>query len=1038
MQETGDMNEPQERKILRKIDRHIHRLEQVLYRVVEDVPLSYAEIEQPRHACSTEGLPFAPVAPGDAWGQEWQSALFVGEFNAPDSADPLFFQADTGGESYVVINHSFAGALDRQHQELRISPGVKHRVVIESYAGHWFPGCSYPGNWDGYRQARFGYARLVERREKIWRLYYDVRTLRHLIQVVPGEGFQREELIYELDRALDHIDWPALPDVHTADARRSLEPLLARRNGASAPTLHLVGHAHIDVAWLWPLSDTMRKCGRTFATQLRLMEEYPEYRFLQSQAQCYAYTEELYPQVFQGIREAVEQGRWEVNGGMWVEAGTNVPGAESLIRQFLYGKAYFREKFGKGSDTLWLPDVFGYSANLPQILLGCNVPYFITSKIGWNDTNSFPYDTFRWRGVDGSEVLAHFIMGTYNGQTHPEALAEVWKSFRSKDMVKDVIYSVGYGDGGGGITREHLEFYRRGQDLEGAPKAVFSSVSTLMNRLNEGRRNYPVWCGELYLELHRGTYTTQAAVKKGNRKSEFLLRTCELWSALEGNYPRSDLDSLWKVVLTHQFHDILPGSSIQKVYAEAAQTYRKVHSRTSTLIANSKAALLAGVDTGGEGQAVVVWNSLGWARSGVVRLPVQGADDLLARNSQGHEVPSQRGESELLIQTGDLPGVGYEVYRLVPGKHSGANPLRAGENRLENEHLAVELDGTGQVVSLYDKDAQREVVPDGQPGNQFVLAEDLPVDWDAWDIDFYYRRKERVEEAPARTTVIGSGPVEARVRVERKLGRRSGVVQDIVLRSGSRRLDFETRVDWQEDHQMLKVAFPVDVLTHEASYEIQGAYLARPNHANTSWDQARFEVCAHKWADMSEGNYGVSLLNDCKYGHDTLGNVLRLTLLRSPNMPDPTADRATHTFTYALLPHQGDVAGGETMSQAHDLNIPLEADVVPSCSGKGPPCRTFAEVPPGLFLMALKQAENGKGMVLRVNELRHTRGRGWVRLCVPIKRAWSCNMLEEVQDELKIEGQRILFDYRPFEIKTILVETAPTGSNTVARPKSSG
>lgn len=1016
------MNERQEHKLLRKMDQRIHRLQQVLYRIIEDVPLRYAEIAQPRHDGNTEGLSFAPIAPGDRWGKEWESALFVGEFDTPNTGTPIYVQADTGGESYTLIDGQYAGALDAQHHELRVPAGDHHRMVIESYAGHWYPGCTYPGDWSGYHPPTFGYARLVERREEIWGLYYDARTLRHLINVLPKDGFQRDALIRDLDLALDLVDWIALPDTEVTAARQALKPLLARRNGDSAPTIHLVGHAHIDVAWLWPLSETVRKCGRTFSTQLRLMEEYPEYRFLQSQAQCYAFTEQYYPQVFKSIREAVDRGQWEVNGGMWVEADTNVPSAESLIRQFLYGKGYFQEKFGKDSDTLWLPDVFGYSGNLPQILLGCGVPYFVTSKIGWNDTNRFPYDTFRWRGVDGSEVLAHFIIGTYNGETHPEALGNVWKNFASKDTVRNVIYSVGYGDGGGGITREHLEFYRRNQDLEGAPRARFSSVSVLMNRLNERRNDYPVWCGELYLELHRGTYTTQAAVKKGNRKSEFLLRACEVWGVLSGTYPKADLKALWKRVLTHQFHDILPGSSIQKVYVEAAETYSRIHSQAEALTTKSKVALLTAVNTEGEGQPVVVWNTLGWPRSGVVRLPGGGPDPVRVQDSQGRDLPTQPQGDEVLVRTRDLPGVGYEVYRVMPGTSGVDNPIQATERRLENEHLIVELDDKGQIVSLYDKDAEREVIEEGKEGNALILAEDLPVDWGAWDIDFFYRNKERAEDSIAQVTVIGAGPVEACVRVERSLGKQSHLVQDIVLRAGSRRVDFETQVAWQEDQQLLKVAFPVNVLAQEANYEIQGAYLARPNHTNTSWDQTRFEVCGHKWADLSEGDYGVALLNDCKFGHDTLGNVLRLTLLRAPNQPDPTADRGTHTFTYALLPHRGAVAESETMFQAHDLNIPLEAQIVARHSGSAPPRRTFVEVSPGLSLMAVKQAESGQGIVFRVNELRRTRGQGWIELELPVQRAWTCNMLEQVQDELTVEGSRILFDVRPFEIKTILVD----------------
>jgi alpha-mannosidase len=1016
------MNEPQQRKLLLKTDQRIHRLLQVLYRSLQDVPMRYAEIEQPRHNGSTDGLFFSPIAPGQPWGKEWQSALFVADFSIPHALGPIFFQADTGGESYVLIDGRFAGALDAQHGELLLPPGTDHHIVVESYAGHWYPGCTYPGDWSGYHPPKFGHARLVERREEIWGLYYDARTLRHLANVLSQDGFRRDALIRDLDLALDRVDWPALPDVDAAPAREALKPLLACRNGDSAPTIHLVGHGHIDVAWLWPLSETVRKCGRTFSTQLRLMEEYPQYRFLQSQAQCYAFTEQHYPQVFEAIKEAVAKGQWEVNGGMWVEADTNMPSAESLIRQFLCGKTYFKEKFGKDSDTLWLPDVFGYSANLPQILLGCNVPYFVTSKIGWNDTNRFPYDTFRWRGIDGSEVLAQYIMGSYNGETHPEALANVWKAFRSKDTASDVIYSVGFGDGGGGITREHLEFYQRNRDLEGAPKARFSAVSTLMARLDERRDDYPVWCGELYFELHRGTYTTQAAVKKANRRTEYLLRASELWSTLSAKYPKDDLDDLWRQVLTLQFHDILPGSSIQRVYAEAAETYRSVASRLRALTTEARSALLTRESASYDGDHVVIWNDLGWPRGGVVRIPRQSDDSVHALDSQGRVFPTQFEGDDLLILTGELPGVGYEAYTLHPGACAGNNPIRATETLLENEHLAIELDDRGQIVSLYDRDAGRAVIPEGQVANAFILAEDMPVDWDAWDVDFYYRNKEYAEDSHASITAMGTGPVEGRVRVERRIGKASRVTQDIVLRAGSRRIDFETQVHWQEDHLLLKVAFPVDVLAHEANYEIQGGYLARPNHTNTSWDQARFEVCAHKWADLSEGDYGVALLNDCKFGHDTLGNVLRLTLLRSPNQPDHTADRGTHTFTYALLPHPGAVAESQTMLQAHDLNIPLEAQTLKAPPAAVPLRRAFVEVSPGLFLAALKRAQHREGIVVRVNELCRSRGHGWIRFDRPVKRAWSCNMLEEIQLELAVDGDRIPLDYRPFEIKTVLVE----------------
>ncbi|MGH9035916.1 MAG: alpha-mannosidase, partial [Acidimicrobiia bacterium] len=652
-----------------------------------------------------------------------------------------------------------------------------------------------------------------------------------------------------------------------------------------------VGHAHIDTAWLWPLRETVRKCARTFATAVSLMEHYPEYHFVCSAAQHLAWMEERYPALFARIAERVGTGQFGPVGGMWVEADCNVPSGESLVRQIVHGKRFFQSRFGIDCRELWLPDAFGYTAALPQIMAAAGVEWFVSQKLSWNDTNPFPHHTFWWEGVDGTRVRAHFpTADTYNGEMSPR---EVIRSARAERS----LYPFGYGDGGGGPTREMLEAARRMLDVAGAPRVALEPSGSFFAAVEDDPAPLPIWRGDLYLEKHRGTFTSQAAIKAGNRRSEAALQAAELWSAVRPDgapWPAEELDAAWKTLLVNQFHDILPGSGIRWVAEQAAAELADVRRRGDALAGAALDALAGAVDTTGLAEPVVVFNPTPFPR---------------------HEVVDHAGSTFRV----DVPPLGYvavdvpddSLLRNAPMTCTTRQETTAGPGWLRNEHLELRFDTAGRLLSVFDLDHRREVLATGRFGNEFHLHEDLPADWDAWDVDREYLDNFRVLDEPAECEVVEAGGLRAALRFRRGFGA-STLDQTVVLTAGSRRVDFVTEIDWQEVHKFLKVAFPVAVSADEASFEIQFGHLRRPTHEDTDFERARFEVCAQRWADLSEPRvrgvpgdtaYGVALLNDAKYGYDVRGSVLRLSLLRAPTAPDPLCDRGRHRFTYALLPH---------------------------------------------------------------------------------------------------------------------------------------
>ena len=749
----------------------------------------------------------------------------------------------------------------------------------------------------------------------------------------------------------------------------------------SAHVITAVGHAHIDTAWLWPLREARRKVARSWSTQLALMDEHTDYVFAASQPAQYAWIKEAHPDLYRRIKEKVAAGQWEPVGAMWVEADCNLPSGESLVRQLLHGKRFFMRELGLETKILWLPDVFGYPGSLPQLIAEAGCDYFLTQKLSWNDTNKPEHHTFLWEGIDGTRIFTHFPPAdTYNGSFEADEIRQSIRNFQDAERSNRSLYLFGWGDGGGGPEPAMIESaHRLGIEL--------GRAGDFFDHASAEAKNLTTWVGELYFELHRGTYTSQARTKMLNRRAEQALREAEMWAvALGEDYPSSELETAWQQVLLNQFHDILPGSSIDWVYEEAERGLAGI-AQTAGAITEHAVSRIAG-----DGQGLAVFNVNSHPRREIVDLG-----------------------DRLRVVT--APACGWAVRQDAPIRSD--QQVVVSDGTMENDLLRVRWDGRGLLTSIWDKEAAREVLAAGAFGNLLQLHDDNPAKWDAWDLDLDYRQTAVDLTDLLRLQVEASHPLRGVVGFTRKFSR-SQLRQRMILDAGSRVLRFETVVDWHEEHKLLKVAFPVDVRSPQATYEIQFGHVQRPTHANTSWDRARFEVCAQRWADLGEPGYGVALLNDCKYGYDILGSVMRLSLLRAPTHPDPTADRGVHNFTYALMPHPGDFRQAGVIEAAEDLNAPLR--VVPSGLAATTE-RSLVEMSTRQVIVeAIKRAEDSDAVVVRLYEAWGGRCRVRLRTTLPAKRAWLCDLLERERSEVEVRDGELELELTPFKVLTLKLE----------------
>ncbi|MEV0223528.1 glycoside hydrolase family 38 C-terminal domain-containing protein [Streptomyces sp. NPDC050704] len=825
--------------------------------------------------------------------------------------------------------------------------------------------------------------------ENVWHLDLDVQVLRELMLELDENDPRRHEIMHTLDRALDLLD---LDDISgsAAAVREALAPALAKPAHASAHTISGVGHAHIDSAWLWPIRETKRKTSRTFSNVTSLADEYDDFIFACSQAQQYEWVRDNYPQVWGRIQESVKKGQWAPVGGMWVEADGNLPGGEALARQLVHGKRFFMEHFGVETKGVWLPDSFGYNAAYPQLAKLAGNEWFLTQKLSWNQTNKLPHHTFWWEGIDGTRIFTHFPpVDTYNARFSGEEMSRAVRNYADKGRGTRSLAPFGWGDGGGGPTREIMERARRLADLEGSAKVVVEHPDKFFADARAEYPDAPVWVGELYLELHRATYTSQARTKQGNRRSEHLMREAELWATTAAlhapgyAYPYEKLDRLWKTVLLHQFHDILPGSSIAWVHREAEAEYARVAAEVEELTAAAVAALGTGTSR--------VFNASPRDRAEVVR----AADGAPVYT----EVPAN-GSAPL--------GMGY------------APPPVTTEGRvLDNGLVRVELAEDGTFASVRDLIADREVLA-GQ-GNLLRLHTDLPNYWDAWDIDKHYKNRYTDLLEPESVTVVEQDPLIGAIRVERPFGKGSRITQTITVRAGSRRIDVETDIDWHEAEKILKASFPVDIRAPYSSAEIQFGHVQRPTHTNTSWESARFEVYNHRWVHIGEPGYGVAVINDSTYGHDVSRTVredggttttIGLSLVRAPRVPDPEADQGKHRFTYALLPG---ATVEDAVAEGYALNLPLRV-----ADSAGTPEPVVSVEGEGVTIEAVKLADDESGdVVVRLYESHGGRATGTLRTGFALAGAQITDLLERPLSEAGTDGEAVPVSLRPFEVQTL-------------------
>ena len=974
----------------------------------------YKSIEE-ANACDA---PWTPLPNSQWWAEENEYAWFRSEIAIPESlkGQKLVFTFDLVANSRAIpqfliyINDELIQGMDINHNEIPLpddAAGGKYRFDIQAYSN------SEPGTIFKCSQQVKALCPDIEK------LYYDIEVPLSVAKYLPEDDERRIGILGYLEKAVNMVDLrKPYTDLFYDSIKKAGDFLedgfYGKYCGNDDIKAVCVGHTHIDVAWMWDLAQTRQKVQRSFSTVLSLMKQYPGYIFMSSQPQLYKFLKEDMPQVYEQVKARIAEGRWEPEGAMWVEADCNVTSGESFVRQILYGKKFFREEFGVENKILWLPDVFGYSAALPQILKKSGIDYFMTTKISWSEYNKMPYDVFEWVGLDGTHVLTYFItstqmehlsraMTTYNAGIDASHVMGAWKRFQQKSLSDEVLICYGYGDGGGGPTKPMLENAKRMEKgIPGCPAVELGNSLGFFESLDKkvsDNPKLPKWVGELYLEYHRGTLTTMARNKRYNRKSEFLYEQIEWLASMDSmltgaEYPKEEIDAGWETICLNQFHDILPGSSIKKVYEDSKEQYEAIIEKGEGLKKNAVQSIASKIKT--EKPSVVVFNPLHTERDEVVYY-------------------EENGETKSFYARG-IPAKGYKAYP-IDEMEEETGGIKVSVGRLENKFFIIELDKTAQIVSIYDKDAGREVLRQGEKANVLQAFEDKPHNHDAWDINIYYQEKMWEIDNLKSIRVLEEGPLKGVLEIKRKF-LDSSIVQKMCIYRDKPRIDFDTTIDWKERQVLLKAAFPVDVHAEKATYDIQFGNVERPTHWNTSWDMAKFEVCGHKWADVSEGGYGVSLLNDCKYGYDIKGSIMRLTLIKSPEAPNEDADREMHYFTYSLYPHKGDWRHSQTVRAGYELNVPVTAIAVDKQNGTLPKEMPFVSCE-NVVMEVVKRAEDSNDIVVRVYECYNRRTEAEISFFKDIKRVYECDLEERKElQEIKPSGTGFKFEIKPYEIKT--------------------
>lgn len=1030
------LNEKQIDKMLSKLRRFENTIAPMMFEKIDEVKVDMFPTAEEFHDIP-ENHRFTPCIKGDKWGGEGTYCWFKGQYAVPEKYDgqTLFLYPKIEGyEALLWVNGVPFGTFCTKivitghgnHYcdmlKTEVKSGEVIDIALEYYSGHYVMGCE-PFAQDPRIEYDFTYdsVDICLKNETICDFYFDLRTLNQLVNVLDHNSFRRADVINTLQKvhellyySYEDIDKETFMEALN-QAGKLLKEKLVQTNSATAPYAGFIGHSHMDTAWLWHKGETIKKCARTYSNQTNLMEQYPEYKFIQSSAYHSEVIRRHYPKLFDKLIQKVEEGRYEPNGGVWIECDCNIPSGESMIRQFLWGQRFTRKYFNYTADSFWLPDTFGYSSSIPQIMKGCGVDYFLTTKMAWNDTTSFPYDTFYWQGLDGTRVLTHL------NKTHiwpdAEALMEYVaggsESIKEKTVSNKRLLSYGFGDGGGGPQFEMIEMSRRVKDLEGLPRTSHTTVGDFMKELENTVVNPSVYAGELYLELHRGTLTNQHPIKRNNRLAEINLRNLEyltVQEAVENHMIASqeEIHPLMETLLVNQFHDILPGTSIPRVHEESIK-------ETSDLIKQASEYILDKIKTEQKDNVISVVNTLSFERKDTIYVDYKDGY-MFAGDYKQQIITDLHGNKKLAVLGAAIPAFSSAAFSLVMGTPETKSAFEMKGQELITPYAKVIFDERGFITSFIDRAINRELRGEGYALNTFLMAEDVPNAWDNWDIDADIEFKFRDTAHLLNRQIVSDGPVELRIRSEYRISEKSTIKQDMIFYAGSPEVRFETIMNWQDDHRFLKTAFDTTIFSDFVRQEVQFGYIKRPTTRNTAEEKAKFEVSNHKYSDLSENKYGIAILNDCKYGISVKDSQMRLSLHKGGCRPDYRGDKGVHECTYSFYPHNEGFGTDSVIKPAYELNY---KPIVVSGEWSRP---SFAGVDCGnIIIEAIKPCEEDeKAYIMRLYDAEGTYTNTTLTLNGNVKEAALTNMLEETIEKLP-DTNRINLVFKPFEIKTVKI-----------------
>lgn len=1032
------LNDVQFKRLLDKLIRLQETLEPYVFTKQKQLDVKYFQTSEQLYNIP-ENVEYKSIQKGQKWGGEGVYGWFKSEYIVDEklAGQPIYIMPKLGGyEAMLWVDGQPFGTFatkivatghgNHYCDMVCKSPksNEKINIDIEFYAGHYIIGC-FPFETARKHDFTFEFDSfyICTKNQDILDFIFDIRALIQLYNKMDKNSFRRGDLV----NCLTEVHKIVYYDPQNCDekiwrealkqAREIMKPYLEMKNSNSAPNAGIIGHSHMDTAWLWHIPETIKKCARTFANQLNLMSQYDEYTFIQSSAYHLEMIRRYYPELFERIKKEVANGRYEPNGGVWVECDCNITSGESIIRQFLWGQKYTQKHFNFTSNSFWLPDTFGYSAAIPQIMKGCDVDYFLTTKLSWNDTNTFPYDTFYWEGIDGSNVFCHF--NTTHSWPDPEHLITSLEGrgdnenyLKNKNVAKERLIAYGFGDGGGGPQFEMVEMAKRCRDLDGCPKAEHTTVGKFMDNLKDVAIEPPVYSGELYLELHRGTLTNHHTIKRNNRKAEYSLRDLEIFTvenAVANNAVASDenIRPLMETLLVNQFHDILPGTCIAKAHKQSHEDMAKLQQDTKNEIKNQ---LTINKD---ENKATVI-NRLSFDVLDVVYFDYSGK--IVKGDFKQQVVTDLNGNKKLAVYGIKLGSFDNEIVEFVDGNLSINSKFNYSGNKLSTPFAEIEFNEKGYISSFVDKNNNRQLKGKGFALNTLLIAEDVSLQWDNWDIDADLQMKFKDSATMLSREVVSNGEVEIRIRTKYQLTEKSTLTQDTIFYAHTPRVDFDTVMDWQDEHRFLKAGFDTTILSRQARHDIQFGYVQKPTTRNTNVEQAMFEVVQHKYTDLSETKYGIAILNDCKYGISVEGGDMRLSLHKGGNRPDENGDKGIHYCKYSFLPHN-EFSTNNVIKPSYIFNCP------PMVVDGEVNIKFLASVDcDNVIIETIKPCEdNQKGFIIRLYETEGTFANANIKLNFNPTEIYETNMLEVEQQKL-IYNNGFDLEFKPFEIKTILIK----------------